>query len=53
MNASMQMMVLSRQQFHDPKVAAMVRAGRIVSIANYLGNPDYFLVGVLEPVSRR
>lgn len=49
MNASMQMTVLSRQQFQDPQVAAMVRAGRIVSIANYLGNPDYFLIGVLEP----
>ena len=53
MNASMQMTVLPRQQFQNPQVAAMVRAGRIVSIANYLGNPDYFLVGVLEPTSPR
>ena len=49
MNASMQMTVLQRQQFQDPQVDAMRRAGRIVSLANYLGNPDYFLVGVLEP----
>jgi len=48
-NALMQMTVMPRQQFQDPQVAAMVRAGRIVSIANYLGNPDYFVVGVLEP----
>ena len=49
MNASMQMTVLSRQQFQDPQVAAMVRAGRIVSQANYMGNPNYFVVGVLTP----
>ena len=49
MNASMQMTVLRRQQFQDPQVDAMRRAGRIVSIARYLGNPDYFLVGILEP----
>ena len=49
MNASMQMTVLQRQQFQNPQVDAMRRAGRIVSLANYLGNPDYFLVGILEP----
>ena len=49
MNASMQMTVLQRQQFQNPQVDALRRAGRIVSLANYLGNPDYFLVGVLEP----
>ena len=48
-NSLMQMTILPRQQFQNPQVAAMVRAGRIVSIANYLGNPDYFVVGVLEP----
>ena len=52
MNASMQMTVLRRQQFQNPQVDAMRRSGRIVSLANYLGNPDYFLVGVLEPVRR-
>ncbi|MBO7721133.1 MAG: hypothetical protein J6T01_01865 [Kiritimatiellae bacterium] len=44
----MQMAVLQRRQFADPQVAAMVRDGGVVSIANYLGNPDYFLVGTLE-----
>ena len=47
-NSSMQMTILPRQQFQNPQVAAMVQAGRIVSIANYLGNPDYFVVGVLD-----
>ena len=31
----------------------MARAGRIVSHANYLGNPDYFLVSVLQPCEPR
>ena len=53
MNASMQMTILPRQQFQNPQVAAMVQAGRIVSIANYMGNPDYFLVGVLDRVKPR
>ena len=44
----MQMTILSRQQFQHPQVAAMARAGRLVSIANYLGNPDAFVVGVLD-----
>jgi len=48
-NSTMQMTILPRQQFQNPQVAAMVRAGRIVSVANYLGNPDYFVVGILEP----
>jgi len=48
-NSAMQMTILPRQQFQDPQVAAMVKAGRIVSIANYLGNPNYFIVGVLTP----
>ena len=26
----------------------MVNAGQIFSIANYMGNPDYYLVGVLS-----
>ena len=44
----MQMTILSRQQFQHPQVAAMAHAGRLVSIANYLGNPDAFVVGVLD-----
>ena len=48
-NSTMQLTILPRQQFQDPQVAAMVRAGRIVSQANYMGNPNYFLVGVLSP----
>ncbi len=47
-----QMAVLSRADFAKPEVAAMVRAGRVVSLANYLGNPDYFLVSVLQPYSK-
>ena len=47
-NSSMQMTILPRQQFQNPQVAAMVKAGRIVSIASYLGNPDYFVVGILD-----
>ena len=48
-NSTMQLTILNRQQFQTPQVSEMARRGRIVSIANYLGNPDYFLVGVLEP----
>ena len=40
--------VLTRQQFADPQVALLVRSGRIVSLANYLGHPDYFLVTLLD-----
>lgn len=42
--------VLSRQQFNDPQIANMVRRGVIVSVAKWLGNPDAFLVQVLQPV---
>lgn len=48
-NSTMQMTIMPRQQFQDPQVAAMVRAGRIISQANYMGHPDYFVVGVLSP----
>ena len=48
-NLSAQMAVLSRGDFANPQVAAMVRAGRIVSLANFMGNPDQFLVSVLNP----
>jgi len=47
-NSSMQMTIMKRTDFQNPQVAAMVRAGKIVSVANYLGNPDYFVVGVLD-----
>ena len=52
-NSTMQMTILPRQQFQNPQVAAMVRAGRVVSIANYMGNPEYFLVGILDHVKPR
>ena len=41
--------ILTRQQFQEPQVAAMARAGRIVSVANYLGHPDYFVVSLISP----
>ena len=43
------MAILARADFAKPQVAAMARAGRIVSHANYLGSPDHFLVSVLQP----
>ena len=48
-NSEMQMSVLSRADFAKPEVAEAVRRGQVVSLANYLGHPDYFLVGVLTP----
>ena len=48
-NLSSQMAVLSRADFSNPQVAAMVRAGRIVSLANFMGDKDRFLVSVLNP----
>ena len=44
-----QLTVLSRQQFQNPQVAAMVRAGALVSVANWLGSPDAYLVQALQP----
>ena len=49
---SAQMAVLSRADFAKPQVAAMARAGRIVSLANYLGDPNHFLVSVLRPYEK-
>ena len=43
--------VLSRQQFNDPQIANMVRRGVVLSVARWLGNPDAFLVQVLQPVN--
>ena len=47
---SAQLTVLPRQQFQNPQVAEMVRQGYIVSVANWLGNPNAYLVQVLEPL---
>ena len=46
--STMQMTVLPRQQFQTPQVAVMVRRGQVVSIASYMGHPDYFVVGILN-----
>jgi hypothetical protein len=46
--SSVQLSVLSRSDFSKPQVAQMVNAGQIFSIANYMGNPNYYLVGVLS-----
>ena len=48
-NSEMQMSVLSRADFAKPEVADAVRRGQVVSLANYLGHPDYFLVEILSP----
>ena len=48
LDSTMQMTVLQRGQFQDPQVADLVRRKHIVSIANYMGNPDYYLVGILD-----
>lgn len=48
-NSEMQMNVLRRADFANPQVAEMVRRGSVVSLANYLGNPDLYLVGILTP----
>ena len=49
-NCSSQLTVLSRQQFSNPQIAEMVKRGLIVSVANWLGNPDAYLVQLLEPL---
>ncbi len=48
-NSDMQMSVLRRTDFANPQVAEMVKRGAVVSLANYLGNPDLYLVEVLTP----
>lgn len=45
--------VLPRSQFADPQVKAMAQAGYIVPVANWLGNPDAYLVQILEPARHR
>lgn len=48
-NSSAGLMFLPRQQFQNPQVANMVRQRKIVSVANYVDNPDVYLVSVLRP----
>ena len=52
-NSSQQMTIMKRADFQNPQVAAMVKSGRIVSIANYMGSPDYYVVGILEKFGPR
>ncbi|MGN0855162.1 MAG: hypothetical protein ACI4R9_06550 [Kiritimatiellia bacterium] len=47
---SAQLTVLSRPQLEHPQVAEMIRAGRIVIVARWLGSPDASLVQILEPL---
>ena len=44
-----EMTVLSRNDFAKPRIAELRRAGRIISIMNYMDHPDYFLVELLRP----
>ena len=46
-NAGMQMTFLRKTDFNNPQVAAMVKAKRIVALAQ--PNPEMYLVGVLDP----
>lgn len=48
-NSDMQMSVMRREDFANPQVTEMVKRGAVVSLANYLGNPDLYLVEVLTP----
>ena len=47
---SSRLTVLTRQQFSNPQVAEMVRRGQIVSVASWLGDPNSYLVQLLEPL---
>ena len=49
---SSELSVLSRQQFQNPQIAEAARRGFIVSVANWLGSPDAYLVQVLRPLDR-
>jgi len=42
------MTILSRNDFNRPEIAEMVRRRQLVSVANYLGNPNYYVVQVLK-----
>lgn len=48
-DSDMQMSVMRREDFANPQVAEMVKREAVVSLANYLGNPDLYLVEVLTP----
>lgn len=48
--ASLQMTFLRQSDFSNPQVSALVKAKRIVPLAN--PRPDVYLVGVLEPYKR-
>ena len=48
-NANMQMTFLRKQDFNNPQIAQMTKAGYIQSLAYYPGSRDVYLVGVLEP----
>jgi len=48
-NCDMQFSIMRRQDFANPQIAEAARQGYIVSLANYMGHPDYFLVGNLKP----
>lgn len=47
--ATSQLSVISRAEFANPQIQAMVRAGYIVSVANWMGSSDAYLVQVLSP----
>ena len=47
---SSQLTVVPRQQFQNSQVAEMVRRGMIISVANWLGDPNAYLVQVLQPI---
>ena len=48
-NANMQMTFLRKQDFNNPQIAQMTKAGYIQSLAYYPGSRDVYLVGVLKP----
>ena len=47
---SSELTVLSRQQFQNPQVAEMAKRGQIVSVASWLGDPNAYLVQILQPL---
>ena len=47
---SSQFTVLAKQQLQTPQAAEMVRRGRLVPVASWLGDPNAYLVQVLEPL---
>ena len=49
--SSIQLAVLSKADFANPQVSQMVRSGQVVSIANYLGSRDHYLVGILSRIN--